>query len=388
MTKKIVLIGAGSMSFGFSSVGNILASKVLEGSTICLHDINAKSLDVVSKVCQSAIDKKKLNFTLESTINRKEALKKADFVISSIEVKPRFDLWDQDYEIPRKFGNRQIFGENGGPGGLFHSLRIIPEVLDICEDVSSISPNALFINYSNPMSRVCLAIKRKYPALKMVGLCHEITMAIINIPRYLNTKIANLQMYAGGLNHFGVVLDLKYRDTGKDAYPDLKVKSKEIFNALEKNEGISLVKYVFDTYGYFPYTYDSHYGEYIQWAWEKADIKQVLEFYDFARTISEFRYKSILKKIERGKAYRVVKPDPEEAIPIIEAIINDSNYEVSSVNLPNDDVFTNLPKDLVIECPAIVDKDGIHAIKYGEYPKGIAALLRNQASVQDLVVEA
>ena len=115
-----------------------------------------------------------MDYSLEATISRPEALKNTNFIINSIEVTTRFDLWNQDYEIPRKFGNKQIMGENGGPGGFFHSLRIVPPILEICGDIKNYCPNALFINFSNPISRICLAIKRKFPSLKFVGLCHEI----------------------------------------------------------------------------------------------------------------------------------------------------------------------------------------------------------------------
>ena len=156
--QKIVLIGAGSLQFGLGTVGSALESEILHGSTICLHDINAEILDLASRTCQSAINKKNLDFTLESTTNRQDALKDATFIINSIEITPRFELLDMDYRVPQQFGNKQITGENGGPGGLFHSLRIIPPILDICEDINKICPNALLINYSNPMSTICLAI--------------------------------------------------------------------------------------------------------------------------------------------------------------------------------------------------------------------------------------
>ncbi|TFG03393.1 MAG: alpha-glucosidase, partial [Promethearchaeota archaeon] len=115
--QKIVLIGAGSLQFGLGAAGSIIHSEILEGSTICLHDIDEESLNLARTACKSAIEEEKLNFNLESTTNRQEALKNATFIINSIEVAPRFKLWDQDQEIPRKFGNKQVFGENGGPGG-------------------------------------------------------------------------------------------------------------------------------------------------------------------------------------------------------------------------------------------------------------------------------
>ena len=169
-SQKIVLIGAGPLQFGLGSVGNMLQCKALEGSIICLHDINAETLELTYKACQAAIDKRKLDFSLDYTVNRQDALKNATFIINAIEIPPRFKLLDLDYRIPQEFGCKQITGENGGPGGLFHSLRVIPPILDICEDVHKICPSAYLINFSNPMSRICLAIKRKYPSIKFIGL--------------------------------------------------------------------------------------------------------------------------------------------------------------------------------------------------------------------------
>jgi alpha-galactosidase len=385
--QKIVLIGAGSLQFGLGTVGSILNSSVLTGSTVCLHDINEESLDLVTQACQSAIEIKKADFLLESTIDRQEALKNATFIINSIEVTPRFELWKQDYEFPRKFGNKQVMGENGGPGGLFHSLRIIPPILKICEDIEKICPDALFINFSNPMSRICLAIKRKFPALKFIGLCHEIEFAINHLPKILGVPFSNIEIKAGGLNHFGIILEARYRDTNKNAYPDIRAKAPSYFRGLN-NLDVDLTRFILENYGYLPYTQDSHFGEYIHWAWEVSNFDNIRNFVEGYTASTLSQGEKLRRDIKKGKGYRAVKPDDERAIPIIEGILADKNYEELSVNLPNDDVITNLPNDLVIECPAIVNMDGLHPIKLGEFPKGIAALLRTQASVQDLVVES
>ena len=386
--EKIVLIGAGSLQFGLGAAGSVLNSKILEGSTISLHDINANSLDMVYQACKAAIEEKKLEFNLESTTNRPEALKGATYIINSIEVPPRFELWNQDYEIPRKFGNKQVFGENGGPGGLFHCLRVIPPILDICEDVQKICPNALFMNFSNPMSRICLAIKRKFPSLKFVGLCHEYHHHELIVSRILETPLSNLEIKAGGLNHFGVFLDIKYKDSGKNAYPEIRKKGPSYLQSITTMDGHNIMIYILEKYGYMPYTTDSHYGEYIHWAWEIADMGGIKNFKDTYMVSIDYASNKIAKLIQKGKGARLVKPDDERAIPIIEEILTDSNYQEASVNLPNDGVIPNLPSDLVVECPAIVNKDGLHPVKLGEYPKGLAGLLRNQATVQDLVVEA
>ena len=133
---KIVLIGAGSTNFGLGIIGDIYKSEILKGSTVVLHDINPKALEKTSSIAEQYKNKLNVDFNIESTTSRKDALKDANFCLISIEVGRRFDLWEQDWKIPVKYGIKQIYGENGGPGGLFHSLRIIPAILDICDDTS------------------------------------------------------------------------------------------------------------------------------------------------------------------------------------------------------------------------------------------------------------
>jgi alpha-galactosidase len=390
--QKITLVGAGSLQFGLGSVGSILDSEVLRGATICLHDISEEALKLTYKACESAINTRHVDYTLQSTTDRKEALKNASFIINSIEITPRFELLDMDYRVPQEFGNKQITGENGGPGGLFHSLRVIPPILDICEDIINICPNAFLINFSNPMSRICLAIKRKYSSLKFVGLCHELEHFFPVLTRILETPISNLEIKAGGLNHFGAILDIKYKDTGKDAYPDIRKNGPRVLRSIEKgpylDDGYLLIAFILEKFHYIPYTCDSHYGEYIHWALEQANIPATRKFIRDYEYVLKWNFERLKKLIERGKGAKFVQNDGERAIPIIEGILNDSNYEEPSVNIPNDGIISNLPQDLVVECPAVINRKGIRGIKLGEYPKGLAALLKTQASVQDLVVEA
>jgi alpha-galactosidase len=387
--QRIVLIGAGSAQFGLETMADIFLSDILKGSTVVLHDINEQALERMKKLGDAVIQERGYDFKLEAAISRREALEGADFIISSIEVGDRFKLWEQDFEIPRKYGNRQTFGENGGPGGFFHALRIIPPILEICADVQDICPNAFFINFSNPMSRICLAIKRKLPSLKVIGLCHEIHFIEMHLPRILQVPFSNLDnIKAGGLNHFGVLLEVNYKDTQKDAYPDIHAHALDYF---EKNKirETDLIKFILKQYHILPYTTDSHFSEYIHWGWEKIDEKGVRDFY----TGYKASCKSELPRIQRFLDGRVshknwLKSSGERAIPIIEGIILDSGQCELSVNIPNNNIIEDLPHDLVVECPAIVDKNGCHGVQLKSAPKGIIGLWRNQASVQDLVVEA
>ena len=138
MEKRIVLIGAGSAQFGYGTIGDVLQSEVLQGSTIVLHDINPTSLAVVEKTGRDFIEEKNLPFNITATTDRLEAFQGADFLVISIEVGDRFKLWEQDWRIPQQYGITQVYGENGGPGGLFHSLRITPPILEICADIMKV----------------------------------------------------------------------------------------------------------------------------------------------------------------------------------------------------------------------------------------------------------
>lgn len=400
MEKKIALIGAGSATFGFGAIGDIVNSKVLEGSTIALHDINPKTLERVEGVAQQHIKEKQLPYTISATTSRKEALQDADYCIISIEVGNRFELWELDWRIPQQYGSRQVYGENGGPGGLFHALRIIPPILEICEDIQKICPDAYVFNLSNPMSRICLAVKRKYPDLNFIGLCHESDSLKEDLPEILNTPFSNLSVKAGGLNHCTVLLEVSYKDTGKDAYPELREKAPAYLATLpeltdllkERTEPTGktpefsgrrwadryLVKEILERFGYLPVTTDSHFGEYLQWAQDVVDHKGILGFYHWYKA---WCFKHSPTRIGGTEGV-------ERFVPMIEGMLTDTHHEELAINVPNKGLIDNLPQDLVVEVPATVDKKGIHGVKLGLLPKGIAGLLNNQVAVHDLCIEA
>jgi alpha-galactosidase len=398
MSQRIVLIGAGSVSFGLGTLGDIFDSKVLEGSTIVLHDINPDALRKVEAIGQAHIKEKDLPFTLLATTDRREALQGAGFCVISIEVGNRFELWEQDWRIPQQYGIRQVYGENGGPGGLFHAMRIVPPILDICGDVMAICPAAHVFNFSNPMSRICLTVKRKYPNLRLAGLCHEIFALPRDLPAMLETPLSNLEFKAGGLNHFSVLLDVRYKDTGKDAYPDVRARAPAYYEShptiadlfrrwldpeapdeppARKFVERGLFMAILERFGYLPVTTDSHFGEYVQWAHDVVDHEAILDFFRW--------YKKWC--LEREPASRLAGSH-ERVVPMIEGILTDSHQEEWAVNVLNDGFIDNLPHDLVVEVPATVDREGVHGVRLGALPKGIAGLLSNQVAVHDLTAEA
>ena len=380
MSQRIVLIGAGSAMFGLGTLGEIFRSKILEGSTIVLLDINAQALKKVEETSRQYLQTNNLNYNLIATTDRKQALKGANFCVISIEVGNRYELWEQDWKIPMQYGIPQVYGENGGPGGIFHSLRIIPPILEICEDIQRICPDATIFNVSNPMSRICTTIHRKFPELKVIGLCEGVFSFVENLPKILNTPFSNLKIRAGGLNHFSVLLEAFYKDTGKNAYPDILEKAPKYFREKGQN---NLVLEMINLFGVLPALDDSHFGEYIHWAHDVVDHKGILDFYNWYKTntLSPLRASEMLAK---GNA----EEEGYRMIPIMEEILTDNQTEELAVNIPNQGYIQELPDFICVEVPGVVNKNGIKGTELSPLPKGYAGLLRNQLAVHDLTAEA
>lgn len=410
---KIALFGAGSAQFGYGTMGDIFQSKILEGAEIALMDINPKSLEKIRSTASDFITKKKLPYSVSATTSSKEALKDADFVIISIEVGDRFELWDMDWKVPLEFGVNQIYGENGGPGGLFHALRIIPPILKICSEVNSICPKATVFCYSNPMTAIVTTVLRKYPHMKFIGMCHEIASLERYLPTILETDYSNLKLRAAGLNHFSILLEASYKDTKKDAYPDIRDKAPDFFKdesgysdiwnytrqtgKIPETEGSvkrfisesdgngrnrrewqdrTLFKEILSRFNYLPITSDSHLGEYIGWAVEYADLKGILDFYSF------YRYSLAKKEAEIKLELN------ERVVPVMEGIVTNSGYEEYAVNILNKGYIPDLPSWIAVEVPAKIMSTGIEGVTFPNYPKGFGALLRNYTGVYDLTAEA
>ncbi|MDA1283697.1 MAG: glycosyl hydrolase family 4 [Proteobacteria bacterium] len=397
MSEKIVLIGAGSANFGLEAVSDIFKSKSLIGSEIVLHDTNIKALKETQDVAEKFKSEWGVNFTVTSKENREEALKNATFVVISIEVSPRFELWDEDWKFPQQFGIKQIYAENGGPGGLFHSLRIIPPILKICEDINKICPEATVFNFSNPMQRICHAVNVKFPKMKFIGLCHAIAEMERDLPELLQTDFSNIEYRAGGLNHISILTEVRFKDTQKDAYPIIREKALEYYKNyvidFEKmNEQLTspgaergIFLKLLETYNYLPITTDSHLGEYLPWAHSIADHKAILHFYK--------SYKENCMTVYRSKEMHSFyfdreRKSKERLVELMEAIVEDKQMEEAAVNILNNNFIKQIPNDIVVEVPAIVGKDGIKGIKLDNYPDNFASILVNQVGTIRLTTQA
>ncbi|MFW9897542.1 MAG: hypothetical protein ACFFD7_17185, partial [Candidatus Thorarchaeota archaeon] len=269
-------------------------------------------------------------------------------------------------------------------------------IVDIVKDAEKICPKAFFINFSNPMSRVCLAIKRTVQKLRFIGLCHQIGFMTHHLPIMFNKPIKQLRLKVGGLNHFTFLLGLEDLSNNTSLMSEFNRRALSYFKENENRFEFSTLTFeIFKMFGYFSYAGDNHIGEYLQFGEEFTNTQDMVDWINnndklsksiFARFVKNHNLLKNGKYPKKGILFN--RRSGERAIPIIESIIKDRNYYEFAVNLPNDNIIDNLPVDLILECSATVNKNGVHGIKLGKIPRSIAAILRIEATIQDLCVEA
>ncbi|SDQ17183.1 family 4 glycosyl hydrolase [Virgibacillus salinus] len=378
---KIVIVGAGSAIFGLSMLKDAFSTKDLWGSELVLVDIDKVAVERMESVAIRFNDYLDAGYKISSTTDRLDALPGADFVIVSIAV-DRVKMWKWDFSIPQKHGIPHVLGENVGPGAVFHTMRNLPIILDICKDIETYCPDALLINFTNSESRLCMAIK-KYTNVKVVGLCHQINAGIGIVSTLTNIDREYIDVKAWGINHFTWMVDIRDKRNGEDLYPLLIEKE-----AIYTTEYEKLSRFIFHNYGLFPTSGDSHLGEFFPYAHEMISKAG----YDFNKY--EKRRQNVVKTLndiindEVTIDSDLIKPSGEKAFTIINGITNNTNEMVESVNIPNEGYITNLPNDAIVEVPSLISGNGINGLALGKLPRGIAALCETQIDVQHLVVDA
>jgi len=414
---KITVIGAGSASFGENTLSAIMRSKKLKGSTLALVDRNADSLDIVHRLANRLNVEWDAGFVITAHTDHKDALSDSQFVVNAIEVGARENLWQQDYEIPMKYGVHQPYAENGGPGGFAHAARNIGPIMQIAHDMEQACPDAWFINFTNPMVRICDTVNR-HSKIKAVGLCHQIYAGYgmvgvalakdlgIEVPDGLTGMHAAVDQHplqqrvreqivplvdirAAGLNHFTWILSINDRRTGEDLYPLFR---KRFFELDPKFE--PLTRDIFSAFGLFPVPGDTHLCEYLPWMsdpntkpWEKYNIR--LYDWELFANVREFELHR-LNEMANGDATieSLLDTDSEGALEMIENVAGTGNHYHLAANLPNVGQISNLPLGAIVETPVQVNGAGIHPVHTGALPEPVAELLRRETSVAQLCVDA
>jgi alpha-galactosidase len=414
---KITVIGAGSASFGENTLSAIVRSKKLCGSTLALVDRNPDTLDIVNRLANRLNREWDSQFTITAHTHHQDALPGSDFVVNAIEVGARENLWQQDFEIPLKYGVRQPYAENGGPGGFAHAARNIGPIMQMVRDMEQACPNAWFINFTNPMIRICDAVNR-HSKIKAVGLCHQIyigyTMVGVALAKDLGIEVPEgligmhasvdqhslqhrvrdqvvplIEIRAAGLNHFTWILSIRDRRTGEDLYPLFR---KRFFELDPKFE--PLTREVFSAFELFPVPGDTHLCEYLPWLsdsqtkpWDKYNIR----LYDWNRmaTVRGLELDR-LNGMANGEqtVEHLLETDSEGALEMIENQVSATTHYHIAANLPNAGQISNLPLGSTVETPVMVDGAGIHPVHVGTLPEPIAELCRRELATAQLGVDA
>lgn len=414
---SITLIGAGSAEFAENTISSLMQSKRLRGSKMALVDINADALEINRRLAERLNREWDSQMTITAHTDHRDALEGAQFVVNAIEVGARENLWKRDFEIPIKHGVRQPYAENGGPGGFAHAARNIGPILRIARDMEQICPDAWFVNFTNPMIRICDAVNR-HTKIKAVGLCHQIFAGYvavgvalakdlgIEVPPELtglhaavdqhaaretvrHQIVPRVDIRAAGLNHFSWMLSLRDRATGEDLYPLFR---KRFFELDPKFE--PLTRDVFDAFGMYPIPGDTHLCEYLPWTsdpitkpWERYDIK--LYDWDLMSALRDFKADRLSKMADGELTIEgLLEADSEGALEMIENVAGGTTHYHLAANLPNVGQIANLPLGATVETPVVVDGAGIHPVQVGALPEPVAELCRRETAVAQLCVDA
>ena len=386
---KIVLIGAGSRSFGRGQVVDILSSPELEGRsvTLALVDEDEAALELMTGFARRVREHLGTDIEIESSADQREALPGADYVILAV-ARHRMELWEQDFRVPLAFGFRHCLGENGGPGALFHALRSLQLVIPVCRDVEDLCPEALVMNFTNPEARVLHAICH-LTGVRAAGFCHGVFGAIQALSRYLDRPADRLDIVSAGMNHFYCALKVVDRDTGEDLL------DRAIERVVADTSGAAppLFRRMAEVFGIFTFPSDDHIGEYLSFGAEFSGVRwpygremqpvQSGEENQSGAGLEEYALGQ--RSLDEG----VLRKSGELTVPIICDIELDRGSFRPAVNVLNDKGYVaNLPGRGVVEVPATVDAAGLHPVRVGDLPEPFAAYIRTQFSIIERVTEA
>ena len=383
---KAAIIGAGSIVFCKTLILDILATPGLQDTEFSLMAPSTGRTSQVEDFANRVIKANGLKAKAWKTTDRREALREADYVISTFQV-GGVQGFEVDYKIPYKYGVDQCIGDTLGPGGIFRALRSIPAIMDMCQDMEEVCPNAYMLNYVNPMAMICWAIgQTKVP---FVGLCHGVQTTLDLISGYVDVPKEQIDYLAAGINHMAWFLKIMH--SGKDLYPLLR----ERFEIPEYYVNEKVRGEVFRHFGYFMTESTGHLSEYLPYFRKN---QQALDLYcdepafggETGAYLNWCKYvagKYEGQQILKDETTNLPKRSIEYGSYIIEALETGKTFKLNG-NVINEGMITNLPNDCCAEYPLFVDRTGIHKTFVGDLPSQCAALNLTNINVQRLAVEA
>ena len=390
MARKITFIGAGSLEFTRGLVTDIMTFEAFRDAHICLMDINEKRLDYAMKGVKSIFEAGRYPATVTKTTDLKTALEGADGVLITI-LQGGVNIWRHDIEIPKSFGVDICVGDTRGPSGIFRFLRTAPAMLEICRNVEKYCPDAVVLNYTNPMAMLCRVLQSETKA-NVTGLCHSVQGTSELLAGFIGAPMEEITYTCAGINHQAYFIEYKWK--GKDAYPLIReaMERPEVANAEPvRNE-------LFKALGYYCTESSGHNSEYLYWFRKRPDLIEkycthgtewnpgehafILKEYLNRENTWESEFKEWLdspdKDLSRGGEY---------ASNIFNALFGDNTPYMFNGNLRNFGLVSNLPEGACVEVPVIASRTGIQPIHVDPLPDQIALLVNNLSRCEELAVK-
>ena len=392
MAHKIAFIGAGSFGFTRKLVRDLLSYPAFADATIALMDINPERLDVIRRACERIVTDGKYPAKIVATLDRREALEGAEGVVSTI-LHGSIDIWQNDILIPKKYGVDTNVGDTRGPSGIFRFLRTVNPILEIATDIERYCPNAVYLNYTNPMAMLCRAVQGAHPGIVTSGLCHSVQGTAAMLARWIGAKPEEVTYTCAGINHQAFYIDYKWH--GKDAYPLIRkaiLEHPEIYNEeIVRNE-------MFLALGYYVTESSGHNSEYNAWFRKRPEL---IEKYckpgtgwnpgEYAYILTSYRNREKTWREEIDKWFKEpldLKRGQEYAASIFNAIFGDGEMFKFNGNVRNFGLIDNLPYGCCVEVPVLASRRGLEAIHVGAMPPQLALLSGTNAQIEEMVVAA
>jgi alpha-galactosidase len=383
---KITFLGAGSTVFAKNVLGDCLLTPALQGFEIALFDIDHERLQDSANMLNNIKKTSGSTSVIKAYTDRKEALSGAKYVVNAIQVGGYDPCTITDFEIPKKYGLRQTIADTVGIGGIFRNLRTIPVMLDFAADIREVCPDALFLNYTNPMA-VLTNVMNTYGGVRTVGLCHSVQACIPELFKSLGLEKEGVKAKIAGINHMAWLLEVT--KDGVDLYPEIKKRAAE----KQKEKHWDMVRYeMMLKFGHYITESSEHNAEYHPY-FIKRNYPELVDRFNIPldeyprRCIGQIsNWKKMREDLVNDANLTHVRSH-EYASYIFEAIETDIPFKIGG-NVMNTGLITNLPREACVEVPCLVDRNGVTPTYVGDLPPQLAALNRTNINTQLLTIEA
>ena len=391
---KIAFMGAGSSIFAKSVLGDCLLTPTIGDLEISLHDIDPVRLEDSRMMLENIARNVGRQASIEAHLDRRTSLKGASYVVNAIQVGGYEPSTVIDFEVPKRYGLRQTIADTLGIGGIFRALRTIPAMEGFAADIEELCPNALFINYSNPMAMLS-GFMQTHTKVKTIGLCHSVQGCAAWLLRGvgLDEYIPGVKWNIAGINHQAWLLSIE-DSKGNNLYPEIKRRAEAFLNGIGKHGSpTDKVRYeLMLRFGYYTTESSEHASEYVPW-FIKTRYPELIDRYNIPldeyprRCVSQIEDWGKMREELAGNAALTHQKTSEFASYIVDAMENDTAFRVHG-NVLNTNLITNLPSNACVEVPCLIDRAGVHPCFVGELPEQCAAINRTNINVVSLAIQA